>query len=430
MTQVIDLYGQQQQAMANALQLLQQRQRYNEQVRQWQQEQAMAQEKYNAQVQQWGAENDLNAQKRDLDAAKGFIEQTKGLYPEQRDKAAQDFIRQNPGAARYIAQGMPMTDEEQYRHDVWHPPQQQPAPAPNAQQGGAPNAPAPAQQGVGNILKADIQKAVLALGPEGAKLLVDSNAAAISNLPPNEQMNALRITLNTAVDAKTKYSSDTQKAIAMANDATQRYVAQVSGWTQGVDPSTGNTTFVNPRMPNKNGLPSTMQTDVKSPAVFNARSKPATQFQQRALGFYMRGKDASDTIMQKGPKGEPSLEDKIASYGTLAQGRLQYAPNIAQSPEMQMYRQAQRAFTEARLRKDSGAAVPPHEYENDARTYFAQVGDSAEVLAQKRAARQTILNALKQESGPAFDQYYNGTGAVMGGAQIVLDPTTGEPINQ
>jgi hypothetical protein len=88
------------------------------------------------------------------------------------------------------------------------------------------------------------------------------------------------------------------------------------------------------------------------------------------------------------------------------QAQLQYAPNILQSSQQQKYRQAQRQFTEARLRADSGAAVPDGEYQQDAQTYFAQPGDTPEVLEQKRIARQQVLDAMAVQSGPAYRDFY------------------------
>jgi hypothetical protein len=113
--------------------------------------------------------------------------------------------------------------------------------------------------------------------------------------------------------------------------------------------------------------------------------------------------------------GGESLENKIAKSGLVQQYRGQYAPNIVQSSEQQSYRQAQRAFTEARLRKESGAAIPQAEFDNDARTYFAQPGDSQQVIEQKQKARQTVLDGLKFSSGKAYEEFYGEAGTTPGG---------------
>lgn len=133
---------------------------------------------------------------------------------------------------------------------------------------------------------------------------------------------------------------------------------------------------------------------VRSPAA----AKPTTGVEKQALVFYNAAKQATDNIAP--------IEDKIAHYGTLSQAQLQNAPNFMQTQEQQTYRQAQRAFTEARLRKVSGAAIGKDEYENDAKTYFAQVGDKPATLELKRKARNQVINGLKFESGKAYDEYY------------------------
>lgn len=130
--------------------------------------------------------------------------------------------------------------------------------------------------------------------------------------------------------------------------------------------------------------------------------------EKASLAFYNRAKEAEDTLTGG---GDDSLEDRIAKSGLMQQGRLAMAPNFLQSSEQQVYRQAQRAFTEARLRKESGANITASEYANDARTLFAQPGDLPEVVKKKRAARQRVLDGLKVGAGRAVSEYY-GKGAV------------------
>lgn len=138
---------------------------------------------------------------------------------------------------------------------------------------------------------------------------------------------------------------------------------------------------------------------VGRPAAQAARA--ITGQERQTLAFYNRAKEADDLANQ--------VEESIASAGLGSQLQQQYAPNMLQTQDQQRYRQAQRAFTEARLRKESGAAIPVSEYENDARTYFAQPGDSPEVRAQKRAARMTVLEGLKFSSGRAYEEFYGET---------------------
>ncbi|HEX3058050.1 MAG TPA: hypothetical protein VHP62_01740 [Usitatibacter sp.] len=153
--------------------------------------------------------------------------------------------------------------------------------------------------------------------------------------------------------------------------------------------------------------------------------KPATPAERQSLAFYNRAQDAVKTLTEA-PGGKPSLEMQIAKQSTAGQLRGQYAPNMLQTGEQQAYRQAQRAFTEARLRKESGAAIPPQEFENDARMYFAQPGDTPQTIAQKQKARETLLAGMKFASGKAFGEFYGDEG---GGspAPAAAPPPPGAP---
>lgn len=131
------------------------------------------------------------------------------------------------------------------------------------------------------------------------------------------------------------------------------------------------------------------------------RDRPSSGAEKQGLSFYLRAKNAADDLAK--------MEDEVTKFNLAEQGQLQWAPNIAQTDTQQLYRQSQRAFTEARLRKDSGATIKKDEYESDARTYFAQPGDSQAVLTQKRRARAKVLEALRVTSGRAYDEHF-GTG--------------------
>jgi hypothetical protein len=158
---------------------------------------------------------------------------------------------------------------------------------------------------------------------------------------------------------------------------------------------------------------------VGKPAAQAARA--VTGQERQTLAYYNRAKEAAETVVP--------LEDAIGKKSTAGQARLQYAPNWLQSPENQSYRQAQRAFTEARLRKESGAQVPPAEYENDSKTYFAQPGDTPKILEQKRKARQTVLDGLAFSAGKAYEEYYGESrpkGGASGDEEVIRDPQTGK----
>lgn len=126
-------------------------------------------------------------------------------------------------------------------------------------------------------------------------------------------------------------------------------------------------------------------------------TKPPTATQSKIAGYYGRALDASSALS--------SVESNISKMGLLGQAQLNYAPNFLKSSDQKVQSQAERQFIEAYLRKDSGAAIPTDEYKNARETYFPQPGDDARQLARKRQARESVLNALKNESGPAAQSY-------------------------
>jgi hypothetical protein len=129
-----------------------------------------------------------------------------------------------------------------------------------------------------------------------------------------------------------------------------------------------------------------------------SKAMAATGAQKKVLGFFNRAKEASEIV--------DALEADMTKAGAGAQLQQQYAPNFLQTDKQQSYRQAQRSFTEARLRKESGAAIPDAEYETDAKTYFAQPGDSPATLAQKKQMREAVLQGIAFEAGPAYEEYF------------------------
>jgi len=78
------------------------------------------------------------------------------------------------------------------------------------------------------------------------------------------------------------------------------------------------------------------------------------------------------------------------------------AANLARSPDRQKALQAQRDWVRAKLRKESGAVIGIDEMENEIRTYFPQIGDSDEVIYQKKLARQQATQGMIESSGAAY----------------------------
>jgi hypothetical protein len=153
-----------------------------------------------------------------------------------------------------------------------------------------------------------------------------------------------------------------------------------------------------------------------------AAVKPSTGEQKQALAFYNRGKEALDILNQPGQDGQ-TLEDRIASVPAAGAAFGQRVPNFLKGNDRQKYEQAQRAFTQAKLRKESGAAISAQEYQSDAQTYFAQPGDTPDVIANKKAARDGVLAGLKFQAGPAYNEFYGD----QGGAPAAPGAATASP---
>src|SRR5262245_34640694 len=159
------------------------------------------------------------------------------------------------------------------------------------------------------------------------------------------------------------------------------------------DPTTGQARLMTPQEIRTTG----------AQPVGGVAGRPATGIERSALAFYNRGKLAVETLTTPNASGS-SLEDRVSGAG------LEWVPDrlkpILQTEEQKSYTQAQRAFTEARLRKESGAAINPSEYENDRKTYFKQPNDPPSVVEQKRRARERVLNGLAFSAGKAYEEYY------------------------
>ena len=131
-------------------------------------------------------------------------------------------------------------------------------------------------------------------------------------------------------------------------------------------------------------------------------SKPSLGAEKNALNYFNR--------MLEAERNARAVEDDVSAWDTAMSGNIplmpEFAENLLKSDKGQKYTQAQRMFTEARLRKESGAAIPENEFANDRRMNFKAVGDKAETLAQKRKARLTTMRGIGQTAGRALQEYY------------------------
>lgn len=134
------------------------------------------------------------------------------------------------------------------------------------------------------------------------------------------------------------------------------------------------------------------------PIIPGTGGKP-TEGELNAAGFAQRMERATGIISTLPADATPSAWTSIAaSMGGIAQ-------RLAESPAQQQYRQAASDWIRAKLRKESGAAIGVDEMQKEFETYFPQVGDSAEVIAQKAQAREVATKAMAKSAGRAYQAY-------------------------
>lgn len=147
-----------------------------------------------------------------------------------------------------------------------------------------------------------------------------------------------------------------------------------------------------------------------------------TEDERKAYGFVQRMMEAEKGMQAPviGKDGKPVINKKTGKPVTLeeAYGRpellgeaartvlpdwlgAQALGNVLDSKHRQQYRQFQENWVRANLRAESGAAIGKDEMEKEIRTYFPQVGDSADVVKQKAEARAVTQQSMTARAGRA-----------------------------
>jgi hypothetical protein len=121
-------------------------------------------------------------------------------------------------------------------------------------------------------------------------------------------------------------------------------------------------------------------------------SKPLTDTQAKALQFGSR-MQATEDIFNELSKGGT----EVSTPGSRSGFGIGSAVNALQPASQQRLDQAKRDFINAALRRESGAAISPSEFDSAEKQYFPQVGDSAEVKAQKKANRELATRGILAE---------------------------------
>jgi hypothetical protein len=133
--------------------------------------------------------------------------------------------------------------------------------------------------------------------------------------------------------------------------------------------------------------------------------KPLTEFQGKSVTFGTRAQEAHDILNKVG--GDYSPEGIAAASGVENVPGINWIANKALSKNSQEVLQAQRNFVNATLRQESGATISDKEFANAKKQYFQQPGDGPDVIAQKAANRDAVINGFKVSSGTSGAQHFN-----------------------
>lgn len=152
-----------------------------------------------------------------------------------------------------------------------------------------------------------------------------------------------------------------------------------------------------------------------------------TEGQSKDLGFFNRGAKANEEMTAR------RLGAMTSGANTLGRTII---GNAGQSAESRQGVQASKNFIAALLRKDTGAAVTPQEFDFYSDIFLPQFGDDDQTVRQKAEARVEALNAIRQGLGgadvlalPAV-QSLSGGGRSAPAAAPQAAPSMGQVVNR
>lgn len=158
--------------------------------------------------------------------------------------------------------------------------------------------------------------------------------------------------------------------------------------------------------------------------VKGATSGQPTEGQLNASGYAQRMELASSIIDRLPAGSQPGVGTRVAEAVPFVGGAL---ARVGQSPATQQYDQAAQDWIRAKLRKESGAVIGAEEMRSEYATYFPQVGDTPEKIAQKAEARRVATEAMKRAAGKAYTPYVPpapAPTAPAAGGRLQWDPAT------
>lgn len=189
-----------------------------------------------------------------------------------------------------------------------------------------------------------------------------------------------------------------QRMIALKADKDQFSI-------QKVENPDGSTSFIRVQ---KSGVPGVIDTGQPQNSAggnpFTSGGKFNSE-QGKASGFTDRMLQSEGILSGIGGKGGVQGEGTSAVQAGLS--AIPGVGNFLIGKDRQKYEQAKRDFVNAQLRRESGAAISPSEFESANKQYFPMPGDSAEVIQQKAANRRAAIEAMGREGGPSYRPKYS-----------------------
>lgn len=127
---------------------------------------------------------------------------------------------------------------------------------------------------------------------------------------------------------------------------------------------------------------------------------PPTEAEAKAA-FYAGNMKAASQVLDSLESNGFDPTSPTSQVGTLMAGG---ATNLLANKQAQQARQAQNQWAEQMLRMQTGAAATQDEINRTVRTYFPSVGDTPEVVEQKRLQRQQAEQGVLAASGRAYNR--------------------------
>jgi hypothetical protein len=185
---------------------------------------------------------------------------------------------------------------------------------------------------------------------------------------------------------KTLYSAPAQAAEGFSLSAGQaRYDAAGNLIAQGLADTSSSGGF--------SLSPGQTRYDANGNVIASGGAATPTAEQYKAYGFATRMDNSSKII--------DDLDQKFT--GALGQG-ISFMPEFLKSDDRKSIEQAESDFVNALLRRESGAAISPAEFNSAQKQYFPQAGDSQAILEQKKLNRDTSLRAIQLEAQNVYGQ--------------------------